>query len=424
MLLITHLLLGLLVCHVLICSPPPTKAFTATGDIKKKLGALRKVTIKLVQPAAGNAQQQETNVIASIRGDGTLALAYAAGNLVQNMTLNPGQNPDRVACAILRYLRREEDDVADAATTSETSDPLSCWRYDDEKVMPFAAGPTQHQWTHSEAANTVIFVPQSHDMLLELHARLGVSLTHLRDYPRTAAEWPAQYQHLLGKLTKFDDATTLPPQSTWVLPTLQLDAARAFTVLDFCKWARSYKFERPRRLLVTDSNDPELRCLQQPSDRTVLLAFDKLTGSGDFHRPLPVQGMDLIVVSQTLEHLHTPALALSHMFRALSPGGFLFTSVPFINKLHDGVPLESPPYLHHFTHYTPFGLAVAAATIGFEVLELGSWGNRDYVKNILIDHFPGVDLWPSLRENRNFANNPLAPAQAWILAHRPPATQT
>ena len=122
MLLITHLLLGLLVCHVLICSPPPTKAFTATGGIKKKLGALRQVTIKLVQPAAGNTQQQETNVIASIRGDGTLALAYAAGNLVQNMTLNPGQNPDRVACAILRYLRREEDDVADAATTSETSD--------------------------------------------------------------------------------------------------------------------------------------------------------------------------------------------------------------------------------------------------------------------------------------------------------------
>ena len=180
--------------------------------------------------------------------------------------------------------------MADAATTSETSDPLSCWRYDDENVMPFAAGPTQHQWTHSEAANTVIFVPQSHDMLLELHARLGVSLTHLRDYPRTAAEWTAQYQHLLGKLTKFDDATTLPPQSTWVLPTLQLDAARAFTVLDFCKWARSYKFERPRRLLVTDSNDPELRCLQQPSDRTVLLAFDKLTGSGDFHRPLPRTG--------------------------------------------------------------------------------------------------------------------------------------
>ena len=71
----------------------PTEDNKKTTDENKSKKTRNQVTIKLVQPAAGNTQQQETNVIASIRGDGTLALAYAAGNLVQNMTLNPGQNP-------------------------------------------------------------------------------------------------------------------------------------------------------------------------------------------------------------------------------------------------------------------------------------------------------------------------------------------
>ncbi len=398
--------------------------------------AERRVAIKLTHHqhavSVNGAQAQVEEHVVTIRGFGGRALARTAGNLVQGMR-PPPLDPDAVSCTVVAHLRTQEDDDADARAASAGGaaagdvDPLSCWRYgpavDDAR--------TETATTSTAATNTVVFVPHGETELLELHTRLAArrarqdAASGLRSsYPGSQAEWPARFQHLLGPLTQRDDPEALPPQSLWDLPTLLLDAPRAFAVWDFCAWARIYGFETPRRLLMTDPGDPELRCVRRPSESATLFAFDAETGTGDLHRPLPVsaRGADLMVVSQTLEHLHAPALALKNMLDALAPGGMLFASVPFTNKLHDGVDVEKqPPFLHHFTHYTPFGLAVAASTVGFDVLELGSWGNRDYVRNVVVD-FPGVELWPSPRQIQNLTNDPLAPAQAWILARRPTGT--
>ena len=76
---------------------------------------------------------------------------------------------------------------------------------------------------------------------------------------------------------------------------------------------------------------------------------------------------DLAVVSQTLEHLYDPLLALVNLRRKLTPGGLLFTSTPTVNRPH------MTPF--HFRHYSPMGLAALLTQAGFEIVELGQWGN-------------------------------------------------
>ncbi len=44
---------------------------------------------------------------------------------------------------------------------------------------------------------------------------------------------------------------------------------------------------------------------------------------------------DIVLCTEVLEHLHTPALAISEMYRVLKPGGLLLLSTRFIFPLHD-----------------------------------------------------------------------------------------
>ena len=61
------------------------------------------------------------------------------------------------------------------------------------------------------------------------------------------------------------------------------------------------------------------------------------------------------------------------------------------------------------------GLAVALESAGFEVLELGLWGNSDYAQKLLTRK-----NWPSFHDlNKPVENDPMVPAGVWALARRP-----
>jgi len=62
--------------------------------------------------------------------------------------------------------------------------------------------------------------------------------------------------------------------------------------------------------------------------------------------PLPSESAELVILSETLEHVHEPELVLAEAARLLVPGGQLFLSAPFAFPIH-GRPFD----YRRFTDY-------------------------------------------------------------------------
>lgn len=180
------------------------------------------------------------------------------------------------------------------------------------------------------------------------------------------------------------------------------DAPRAFCVADFKRWVGERGI-RPRHTLCTWREDPELVFL--PSEATTEIRYDGV--ANDLHAlDLPEKDYDFVLFSQTLEHLSNPGLALRNLRKHMCEGGHIFTSVPFVNIPH------SVPF--HFQHFTPMGLATLFVLNGFEVLEVGFWGNMEYIHRLFYDR-----KWPGIHELSSVKNEVDRSVQCWILARKP-----
>ena len=67
----------------------------------------------------------------------------------------------------------------------------------------------------------------------------------------------------------------------------------------------------------------------------------------------------------------------------------------------------------HYNGYNPMGLALLFLSTGFEIIEIGQWGNYDYISKLFWRHFwPDSTQVSHVNEERNVA-------QCWILAKKP-----
>ncbi len=88
---------------------------------------------------------------------------------------------------------------------------------------------------------------------------------------------------------------------------------------------------------------------------------------GDLHRiPLRDASMDGILSVVTIEHLHSPWLAMSEMARVTRPGGRCFFVFPFLWEAH-----QQP---NDFFRFTEFGFRKLAQDAGFQVESLEAMG--------------------------------------------------
>ena len=188
------------------------------------------------------------------------------------------------------------------------------------------------------------------------------------------------------------------------------DFTRTPAVLDFADWFSRHALS-PTRVLSLYASDPEVTLLlaRAPDAVVDLCVFDG-TRRCDLHHmdlPLPGAGYDAVVFAQTLEHLYDPLLALVNVYRHLRPGGIVATSVPTHNFPH------MAPF--HFSHFTPVGLALLLRAAGFDVLEIGYWGNALYLRKLY-----GEATWPDVGDVGSPIENELPrAAQAWVLARKP-----
>lgn len=183
------------------------------------------------------------------------------------------------------------------------------------------------------------------------------------------------------------------------------DFPRIRCILDFQDWLKKNNLRHFGKVLSTFSTDPELE----------YITFDSLyhapyhAGSNDLHTlDLDEKEFDLVIFNQTLEHLYNPFISVSNLYNHTKDGGYLFTSVPTIN-----IPHMTP---FHFNGLTPMGLCMLMKSVGFKIIELGFWGNVDYIRFIF-----ETGSWPDYRQlmrNGIITNQRDKNAQCWILVQK------
>lgn len=194
---------------------------------------------------------------------------------------------------------------------------------------------------------------------------------------------------------------------------------RLYTLLDLVAWNETYGFLAADYLLTLYPTDPEVQLSHATHNDTFVFAGKHVVRPrdwGDLHVPLETfagsRGLpgfgryDLVLFAQTLEHLYDPVLCLRNLYRAMAPGGFLFTSVPMLNHLH------MEPFF--FSEPTPYGLVVWMKQAGFEVLRVGVFGNQEYMENLARVPTRWISLWKYYNESRRpqIINDPRRPVQS------------
>jgi len=186
-----------------------------------------------------------------------------------------------------------------------------------------------------------------------------------------------------------------------------MDFPRVASIFDFKDWIVKYKLNNLKSLLSTCDKDPELEFLD--IDNIFYYEYSG-NGNGDLHTiDLEKKNFDFIVFNQTLEHIYNPFVCMKNLYDHLTPGGYLYTTVPTINIPH------MVPF--HFWGITPIGLCMLSKSVGFSIKECGFWGNYEYLGYL----FTYGD-WPNndaVKDDTEYIKNTdLCQAQTWILLQK------
>jgi hypothetical protein len=183
-----------------------------------------------------------------------------------------------------------------------------------------------------------------------------------------------------------------------------MDPPRLVSIIDFKDWIYKYGLREGNSLLSTCMGDPELRYLNYKTITSVEYP------PHDLHTfEVEKKDHDFVVFNQTIEHLHTPILAINQIRKHLKDCGYVYTTVPTIN-----IPHMTPI---HFNGYTPTGLCALFESCGFQICECGYWGNKKY-----IDYIFSTGKWSTyvdvLSDDGRLLYDPVCQAQTWVLAKK------
>jgi SAM-dependent methyltransferase len=221
--------------------------------------------------------------------------------------------------------------------------------------------------------------------------------------------WEIFYKHVNLPESYFKKYERLPPcpVKAWNNSWDNYDFPRNWCVLDFIEWITKHSITNVDHLAYTCDTDPELEFISA-SKKTKLEypPYDLHIIGNAFNNEF-----DFFIFNQTIEHLYNPFDAIKSIYITLKPGGYVFASVPTINIPH------STPF--HYGGYNPMGLAMMFKGANFEILEIGQWGNYDYISKIFNTHsWPGYNM---LQKDGIITNERRNVAQCWILARKPSA---
>jgi hypothetical protein len=192
------------------------------------------------------------------------------------------------------------------------------------------------------------------------------------------------------------------PKSTIEWQWDNKDFPRVIIVLEFQRMVKKYGLQSEKLLTFNNYNDPEIECM--PTWGRVDLNYGE---AFDVHKPIGYDHtFDFAILSQTVEHLYSPFLAIENIRRSLKDNAYIFCSVPVVNILHDANDTM-------MTGLSPLGLGCMFRSCGFKIIEIGQWGTQEYINFIFKNHY-----WPSYNHLKSYVNEFNNPVQTWILAQK------
>lgn len=184
------------------------------------------------------------------------------------------------------------------------------------------------------------------------------------------------------------------------------DVPRIPAVLEFRKYSEKYNFNFDKVLSFNGDSDPEYEFIKYK--QMVNYNYEENPDKYDLHNiDLEHKDFDFFMTNQTLEHLYNPFLAVENIYKHLREGGLFYTNVPSNN-----IPHSTPE--HYYTGFTPVGLGALVKSVGFEILEIGQWGNKEYL-NYMYSRNGWGDISYSKEPCKNEVNCPLI---TWVLAKK------
>lgn len=151
------------------------------------------------------------------------------------------------------------------------------------------------------------------------------------------------------------------------------DFPRVISLLEFERYIKKYDFQIDSLLVFNGTEDPEVEYLEGRIENTYSADYDGGNPKSDLHSlEIPKKDFDFVCCHQTLEHVYNPTQCLTNIRDHMKDGGYLYINVPACNAPH------SEPF-HYATGYTAMGLAAMAYQAGFKILEIGQWGNIEYM---------------------------------------------
>lgn len=98
-----------------------------------------------------------------------------------------------------------------------------------------------------------------------------------------------------------------------------------------------------------------------------------------------LESFDFVMCNQVLEHIPDVALAFKNLISLTKPGGYIWISIPVINRIH-----QDPDF--YSSGYHPRYLKYLGDTNNLESIHISAWGSLKY-KIIAVSR-----SWPTYRQ--------------------------
>ena len=179
------------------------------------------------------------------------------------------------------------------------------------------------------------------------------------------------------------------------------DFSRVISLLEFKEYINNATFKKS--LIFNGHSDPELQYL----NTNAIIHFDYENNKEyDLHSFQSDERFDFFMLNQTLEHTYDPCLVLRNVYNIMNEGGLIYINVPSL------CPPHNTPF-HYYNGFTPTGLGAIVRQAGFEICDIGYWGNKEYVQ-YLFEH----NDWPDYKKLKDYTNNIDYAVISWVFAKK------
>ena len=177
---------------------------------------------------------------------------------------------------------------------------------------------------------------------------------------------------------------------------------RVVSLFDFHQLSQLERFQNIKKACVVSGLESELELNfvnpQEVFTTSLENGYD-LTKNWDSDNFINIEvkaSFDLVICNQVLEHVPDPIRAFKNLELMTKPGGYIWLSLPVINRIHD-----EPNF--YSSGYHPRYLQFLADELHLHTIHIGSWGSLKYKLFAVSRNWPPLrKLKKGLRSNSDF----------------------